>query len=390
MFESKLAGVLNQVLGSYVHGISTDDLKVAVFKGDVVLTNMRLKVEALNALGLPFCVRSGAVGRLTLRVPWRALGKSPVMVLIEDVHVVAGFADAGEAGGRNGDDEPAAAEARADAARAEETRALVDAGETAWLAGGDAEISVPAANDAVAAQSAASTSGSGDGYFAGMLDTILGNLEVTVHRIHLRLEGELGDVSAAASAPRDRFALGMTLESMELHTVDAEGAPAFSTKGLAERMRKSATLTRLAVYFDVGAESLKPPDAASWDEVAPDALAKLMAAGVSSSERDAARNDEASRALIARAEAQVRERAYVLAPVSASALYERRGARDAFDAAVPAQRVFLRVDAIETRVASSHLRVAFETAARLERDARRAPHAHVRPKASVTQAPREW
>ena len=39
MFESKLAGVLNQVLGSYVHGISTDDLKVAVFKGDVVLTH---------------------------------------------------------------------------------------------------------------------------------------------------------------------------------------------------------------------------------------------------------------------------------------------------------------------------------------------------------------
>ena len=287
------------------------------------------------------------------------------MVLIEDVHVVAGFADAGEAGGRNGDDEPAAAEARTNAARAEETRELVDAGDGV-ARGGDAEISVPAANDAVAAQSAASTSGSGDGYFAGMLDTILGNLEVTVHRIHLRLEGELGDVSAAASAPRDRFALGMTLESMELHTVDAEGAPTFSTKGLAERMRKSATLTRLAVYFDVGAESLKPPDAASWDEVAPDALAKLMAAGVSSSERDAARVDEASRSFIARAEAQVRERAYVLAPVSASALYERRGARDAFDAAVPAQRVFLRVDAIETRVASSHLRVAFETAARLE------------------------
>ena len=68
MFESKLAGALNQVLGSYVHGISTDDLKVAVFKGDVVLTNMRLKVEALNALGL-LRVRSGAVGRLTLRVP---------------------------------------------------------------------------------------------------------------------------------------------------------------------------------------------------------------------------------------------------------------------------------------------------------------------------------
>ena len=185
MFESKLAGVLNRLLGSYVHGISTDDLKVAVFKGDVVLTNMRLKVEALNALGLPFRVRSGVVGRLTLRVPWRALGKSPVTVLVEDLHVVAGFADASEAGGRTGADEPAAAEARADAARAEAIRERVDAGETAWLAGGDESVSVSTADDADGASSAVSGSGSGDGYFAGLLDTILGNLEVTVRRIHL-------------------------------------------------------------------------------------------------------------------------------------------------------------------------------------------------------------
>ena len=54
MFEGKLASVLNGVLGEYVHGISTRDLNVAVFKGDIVLKGMRLKVEALNALGLPF------------------------------------------------------------------------------------------------------------------------------------------------------------------------------------------------------------------------------------------------------------------------------------------------------------------------------------------------
>ena len=34
MFEGKLASVLNGVLGEYVHGISTRDLNVAVFKGD--------------------------------------------------------------------------------------------------------------------------------------------------------------------------------------------------------------------------------------------------------------------------------------------------------------------------------------------------------------------
>ena len=77
MFESKLAGVLNQVLGSYVHGISTDDLKVAVFKGDVVLTNMRLKVDALNALGLPFRVRSGAAYATREREPPREARAAP-------------------------------------------------------------------------------------------------------------------------------------------------------------------------------------------------------------------------------------------------------------------------------------------------------------------------
>ena len=52
MFEGKLTSVLNKLLGEYVHGISAKDLSVAVFKGDVVLKNLRLKTEALNALGL--------------------------------------------------------------------------------------------------------------------------------------------------------------------------------------------------------------------------------------------------------------------------------------------------------------------------------------------------
>ena len=66
MFEGKLTSVLNKLLGEYVHGISAKDLSVAVFKGDVVLKNLRLKTEALNALDLPFVVRSGLVGKLSL------------------------------------------------------------------------------------------------------------------------------------------------------------------------------------------------------------------------------------------------------------------------------------------------------------------------------------
>ena len=176
MFEGKLASVLNGVLGEYVHGISTRDLNVAVFKGDIVLKGMRLKVEALNALGLPFRVLSGVVGKLTLQIPWRALGKQAVVVRIEELYVVAGFAEP--------DAELTVEErtARWEAAQAALKRRLVDEGETNWLAASDASdaSSIPA-----------SGSGSSDGWLAGMLDTILGNLEVTISRIHLRLEGDL-------------------------------------------------------------------------------------------------------------------------------------------------------------------------------------------------------
>jgi len=380
MFESKLAGVLNTVLGSYVHGISTDDLKVAVFKGDVVLSNMRLKVEALNALGLPFKVRSGVVGKLTLRVPWRTLGKSPVIVLIEDLHVVAGFAD-----GDNGEGEVDAEETNklAEAARAAATRDAVDAGELLWLLGGYTDgTAVTKANE----QTTSSSTGS-DGYFAGMLDTILGNLEVTVRRIHLRLEGELGEATDAAgkkheSASPDSFAFGVTLEAMELHTVDANGDQIFSKQGLAERMRKAATLTRLAVYFDVGAASLRPATAKSWEDVTPDQLIAVMRVGVTGAHKCDA---DASKVTT-----QTTCRNFLLAPVSASATYERRGPKDLFDPSVPAQRIFLKIDAIETRVCSSHLRAAFHAASRVERDARRAPHAHLRPKSSVNGSSRDW
>ena len=405
MFESKLAGVLNTVLGSYVHGIRTDDLSVAVFAGDVVLSNLRMKVEALNALGLPFRVRSGVVGKLTLKVPWRNLGKSPVVVLIEDLHVVAGFAETHGADGDAADTDLDAHSANADKARSCLTRELVDAGELAWLSGGDAEVTTTATttNDTPTTTKDNSNSTSSDGYFAGMLDTILGNLEVSVRRIHLRLEGELGEVTDvtenSSHSSVDCFAFGVTLESLELHTVNTHGDPVFSTKGLAERMRKSATLNRLAVYFDVGAETLRPRDVnscTSWDDVTPDQLIAVMRAGVEGVEGvEGAGMSESTgstelAAFINAGNTQADTRNFLLAPVSASALYERRGKREFFDAAVPAQRFFLKIDAIDTRIASSHLRVAFDSVSRLERHARRAPHAHLRPVQSVKQVPKEW
>jgi vacuolar protein sorting-associated protein 13A/C len=217
MFEGKLTSVLNKLLGEYVHGISAKDLSVAVFKGDVVLKNLRLKTEALNALDLPFAVRSGLVGKLSLQIPWRALGKQPVVATIERLYVVAGFADDvdGEPtrspwrNARNDGNAP-----RRSCADARSTKASPN-GSSQTLRRMGRTTRRWTRNEDVNAKG-------GDGWLAGMLDTVLGNLEVNISKIHVRLEGDLAAAakddasisSSNSSKPDDCFAAGVTLESL--------------------------------------------------------------------------------------------------------------------------------------------------------------------------------
>ena len=206
MFEGKLTSVLNKLLGEYVHGISAKDLSVAVFKGDVVLKNLRLKTEALNALDLPFAVRSGLVGKLSLQIPWRALGKQPVVATIERLYVVAGFAD-----DVDGTDALTVEERteRWERAKAELRRRTVDEGESKWLESNyNAET-----NEAAMDKDEDVNAKGGDGWLAGMLDTVLGNLEVNISKIHVRLEGDLAAAAKddASISSADCFAAGVTL-----------------------------------------------------------------------------------------------------------------------------------------------------------------------------------
>lgn len=89
MFEAHVLHLLRRYLGEYVHGLSAEALRISVWKGDVVLKDLQLKADALNALKLPVTVKAGFVGTITLKVPWKSLGKEPVIVLIDRVFVLA-------------------------------------------------------------------------------------------------------------------------------------------------------------------------------------------------------------------------------------------------------------------------------------------------------------
>ncbi|KAJ6350717.1 hypothetical protein OIU78_006785 [Salix suchowensis] len=89
MFEAHVLHLLRRYLGEYVHGLSVEALRISVWKGDVVLKDLNLKADALNSLKLPVTVKAGFVGTITLKVPWKSLGKEPVVVLIDRVFILA-------------------------------------------------------------------------------------------------------------------------------------------------------------------------------------------------------------------------------------------------------------------------------------------------------------
>ena len=88
------------------------------------------------------------------------------MAKIDELYVVAGFAEP------DGEETVEERTAKWEAAQAELKRRLVDEGETAWLASTDAKP------DAAGKNTAGGDKGGegGDGWLAGMLDTIMGRV----------------------------------------------------------------------------------------------------------------------------------------------------------------------------------------------------------------------
>lgn len=89
MFEDIVSSLLSKYLGDYLEGLSKKDLKISLWKGDVELTNLKVKTEALDFLNLPIQVKEGFVGTLTLKIPWKNLGSQPTLVYMDDVYVLA-------------------------------------------------------------------------------------------------------------------------------------------------------------------------------------------------------------------------------------------------------------------------------------------------------------
>ncbi|KAF3677911.1 hypothetical protein FXO37_04600 [Capsicum annuum] len=197
--------------------------------GDVVLKDLKLKAEALNLLKLPVTVTAGFVGTITLQfsvlsvnikffgnllayvqVPWKSLGKEPVIVLIDRVFILAHPVVDG--------------------------RSLKEAESATLEALSRSKLGSPPA---------------GNSWLGSLIGTIIGNLKISITNVHVRYEDSVSLVDFLLlhimgghkfSNPGHPFSCGVTLAKLAAVTMDEQGNETFDTSGALDKLRKVQAL----------------------------------------------------------------------------------------------------------------------------------------------------
>ena len=88
MLESILEKVLSKVLGQYISGIDSKNLNIGIMSGNVVIEKVSIRPEVLEMFELPISLLFSSIGKLSLSVPWRSIGSSPVEMTLENLFIV--------------------------------------------------------------------------------------------------------------------------------------------------------------------------------------------------------------------------------------------------------------------------------------------------------------
>ncbi|KAK6631305.1 hypothetical protein RUM44_005831 [Polyplax serrata] len=88
VFEAVVVELLNRFLNQYVENLDTSQLKIGIWGGDVVLNDLKIKTTLFDDLNLPARVKWGKLGKLAMKIPWKNLYGSQVVVDIEELLVV--------------------------------------------------------------------------------------------------------------------------------------------------------------------------------------------------------------------------------------------------------------------------------------------------------------
>ncbi|RVE50817.1 hypothetical protein evm_004566 [Chilo suppressalis] len=215
MFEGAVAGILNRLLGKYVQDLDTENLNVGIFSGNVNLTDLKLKPEALYELDLPIDVKIGTIGRINLQIPWSGLYTQPVVVNIEDVLILVG---------------PAISNSYFDPDR---EKRLMRAAKRKILQDLEAESEILKGPQ---------------NFFENLFTAIVDNLQIYVRNVHIRYEDSI-------SSKDGPLACGLCLQSLSIETTNSKWKPCVTPPN-ASTVYQMMRIESLSFYWNPTATAL--------------------------------------------------------------------------------------------------------------------------------------
>ncbi|KAJ1561443.1 hypothetical protein HK096_004696, partial [Nowakowskiella sp. JEL0078] len=235
VLESVVAGIVNQFIGDYVDNVETNQLSVGVWNGDVVLSNLKLKRDALDKFNLPVDVVEGYIGDLSFKIPWNDLKNKPVKVYINNVYLLA-------TPRADSDYEPEEEEDRTQALKQDKIKAW----EMFRQAGKNTALDKTTSNQ--------------NASFTNQVATkIADNLQVTMKNIHIRYENHIhkseSESEYLASQTSDEFSMGLTLAELSAVSTNEDWIEKIvdDQKGFIHKLVK---MESLAAYWNTNDESL--------------------------------------------------------------------------------------------------------------------------------------
>ncbi|KAK3025353.1 hypothetical protein RJ639_043862, partial [Escallonia herrerae] len=383
--------LLRRYLGEYVHGLSAEALRISVWKGDVVLKDLNLKAEALNSLKLPVTVKAGFVGTITLKVPWKSLGKEPVIVLIDRVFILAQPAPDGRS--LKDEDREKLFEAKIQQIEMNSRSCGVEYFEQLEenLESGEAESATLEAISRSKLGKAKYTSyppnlfsnrpvklglksGSlppaGNSWLGSLIATIIGNLKISISNVHVRYEDSV-------SNPGHPFACGVTLAKLAAVTMDEQGNETFDTSGALDRLRKSLQLERLAMYHDSNHLPWKLDK--RWEDLSPNEWVEIFEDGINESkEGDGV------------ASTWARDRNYLVSPINGVLKYHRLGNQERKSPDIPFEKASLVLSDVSLTVTEAQYHDWIRLLEVISRYKSYVEVSHLRPVVPISKGPSLW
>ena len=230
MAKQLLLDVLANVLGTYVEGLSVQNLKVGVLTGEIEFTNLQLKKTALDGLNLPITVVHGSLKQLKCKISWTALESKPVRVFIDGVYLQCRPLDVSNMTTEH-----------IKKSAFDIKRSRLQAAEDAVIIANENPESFSKKTEKLS-------------YFQQLAAKIVDNVEVTLTNVHIRYEDDV-------SLPGRVLSAGLTIGSITLKTTDNHWNEAFVARegGLsgAEAIHKLGRLENLGLYWNTSSESLE-------------------------------------------------------------------------------------------------------------------------------------